>query len=249
MTKKKTKNYPNKPSSSDHSTCKKIWHYAKQCYNAKKNSWRRLQPTEKTNIVIAAFTGFITVFTIIYALVTIGLYHVSQKGLIISQQAFVYAESPVIFGGGNKPGPPDPNIPVSIIVPLRNSGQTPARKMFSLANYAVVKENVLPKDFTYPIDKEKFVRQNRYAFVAPKGTAEITIPLPTDTWASIKATENNLFVYGVVTYQDVFNNSHKSLFCWKYIGYVSKIETNEIGTYLFANCPSHNCYDNDCDNQ
>jgi len=200
---------------------------------AKKRFWRDYESIEKFNFIIAVFAVFSSV-------AAIGLYFVTRETLQVSQRAFVYSKEVFIVGDGGKPGQSPADKPALIVITWDNSGETPARHVVPNVNFCA-RPGELPKDFSYPSEP-----RNVRFFIAPKAQAQTTISLPTDVLNGVETFKQRLWVYGDITYQDVFGHWHKTEFASVYGGFVLKSDGGEIEKHIFNKTEQHNCADDDC---
>jgi len=55
-----------------------------------------------------------------------------------------------------------------------------------------------------------------------------------------------MVVYGSIDYEDIFDDWHRTDFCFDYRGYLMKPDNSGIEKLIWSACPKHNCYDKDC---
>lgn len=186
------------------------------------------------------FTFVIALFTVIYSVVTIGLYLIAKNTLVVSQRAFVYAEKANILGsqtigGISRP----PNAPILLDIAFKNSGSTVATNSTATIGYLLNRDGI-PLGFGWPIKTT-----TQPVLLAPQQETHITLPISETDLNDIKIGKTNLFVYGQESYQDVFGTWHKTEYCFQYFGYSLKA-TGELEEYIFWTGPQHNCADDDC---
>jgi hypothetical protein len=156
-----------------------------------------------------------------------------------SERAFVYAKDPFLIGDGEKPGTTLTK-PAFLVVNLPNSGETLARHATININYCLTMGG-LPEAFAFsPSPKNQSP-----ILIAPKTESQSSFELPAAVLADIEADKRTLFVYGQVSYQDIFDIWHKTEFCTQYRGFVLN-DDGSIEKLIFSACPEHNCQDNDC---
>jgi len=199
----------------------------------KKHFWRDYDPITKFNFIIA-------LFAIISSVATIGLYCIAKDTLIVSQRAFVYAEKANILGEApdlkiSRPA----NAKIGIDVVFKNSGQTLSKNQRSTMGTYFTTTGI-PDDFKYPIELN-----SRPILLAPQAETQLLRPISETELANVKSGKQLLFVYGDVTYEDVFGKSHKTEYCFQLFGYSLK-PTGELEEYIFYTGPTHNCADEDC---
>jgi len=200
----------------------------------KKRFWLDWEPMEKFNFTIA-------VFTVVYSLVSIGLYRIAKNSLVVSQRAFVFAKSANVFNSAHvqttvvRP----PNAPAQVVVTFRNSGQTVAKN--STSHIEFVFGSGIPSGFDFPYQNEP----SKPVLIAPQSETSITKAISLEQLAEVESGKTLMFVYGENSYQDVFGDWHRTEYCFQYYGYSLK-PTGEIEEYLFYTGPMHNCSDADC---
>lgn len=226
MSKRKLQHQPNKP---------RILHEHSYAPTNKSNKrfWRDWEPMEK-------FTFVIALFTIVYSVVAIGQYFITKNTLVVSQRAFVYAKHANIVGG--EPADPlPPNTSRKVDVTFGNSGQTWARNETATINFYFSKDGI-PTDFTYPEDNP-----SQPVLIAPQAEVHLFKTIPESDFLDITGKSLKLlFVYGTVSYQDVFGDHRQTRYLFQYAGYELNPTTGKIVQYIFYQGPTHNCADNDC---
>lgn len=233
MSNDKRKNHPKKTPPSD-SPVSKIGHQQENTNKPQKRFWRDWEPMEKFTLIIA-------VFTILYSIVTYGLYGVTKDTLIINKRAFLYCKEVNIIPNTTKDGKIDPAKSNNIAILWVNSGETPARKVIISVNYCF-RKGELPNDFSYP---GMTGQEQPIMMVSPKSEITSLFALPNSIFNNLEG--NSLFIYGEVSYIDVFNVSHKTQFCQKYV--TTRFNMKEAASpdkYMFSPCGKHDCCDDDC---
>jgi hypothetical protein len=233
MSKHKSQHQPNESSPSNDCLGNKEGHRP-QTEKPKKRFWRDWEPMEK-------FTFVIAVFSVIYSIVTFGLYTIAKNTLVVSQRAFIYAKqanvlnSPHVKTSVIRP----PNTPIEVDVTFKNSGQTVANKQRASINFLLNKEGI-PSDFDYPVSSE-----SQPILVPPQTETHLFTNISEKDLSDVEKGKMLLFVYGDVSYEDVFGTRHKTEYCFQYLGY-SLQPGGELEEYIFYNGPTHNCADDDC---
>jgi hypothetical protein len=171
--------------------------------------------------------------------------NVSRESLTSVQRAFVS------FAGGGSAKKVIVRGKVTDLVvtlPWVNYGVTPTRNGKSQINWEPFPGD-LPNNFDFPdIGKVKFSQ-----FMIPaKGSGNATMKIPIDIFSEIKKGNMRLFVWGWITYHDIFNKTptHLSEFCDE----VTKITTSSEDvtnsttdvTWELNLCQTHNCADEEC---
>jgi hypothetical protein len=152
---------------------------------SEKRFWRGWEPMEK-------FTFVIAVFTVIYSIVTVGMYKTAKDTLTVSQRAFVYAETAEIVNSSHTRVDglqPSQNSKTSVYVTFKNSGQTPA--ISTSATISVLFEPGIPKDFGFPEPQG-----TQSTLVAPQSETHDLEVIPDDKLADVESGKTNMFVYG-----------------------------------------------------
>jgi hypothetical protein len=132
-----------------------------------------------------------------------------------------------------------------------NSGTTPATNGAASINYDSRPHDArgLEENFDFPDgDRKNFV-------IGPKGTGSVPMPVTITALDSVRLAQARLFMWGWVTYNDIFPGSprHLSEFCVE----LTKIIPIDPASPDFADptsefvwqtsdCKMHNCYDRDC---
>lgn len=233
MTKDKSKHQPDKSATSDRGLSHTEGHRS-DAKNPKKRFWRDWEPMEKFTFVIAAFT-------IVYSVLTGGLLLVTRNQLVVSQRAFVFASKADIFNSPHvktsivRP----PNTPINVIVKFKNSGQTVAIKTSTTIEFLFDKAGI-PSGFAFPVP-----HGSQPVLVAPQGEATVMKTISEQQLSDVEAGKLAFFVYGDVSYEDVFGAKHKTEYCFQFLGYSLKPE-GSLDEYLFWTGPLHNCYDDNC---
>jgi hypothetical protein len=115
------------------------------------------------------------------------------------------------------------SFPAYFDLAIKNWGQTPAHKLIIKTNFHTVPYGEsLPVDFNFPdkIRERAFGQQNQkigMTVLAPGNNITYTMAFNADELNDIQRSMNNeinLFVYGAVKYEDIFNIERVSLFCY-----------------------------------
>jgi hypothetical protein len=106
------------------------------------------------------------------------------------------------------------NIKFEVRPSLQNTGQTPAHKMTYWAR-AKIMPFPLPENFDFPIPKKSPIRP---MFLGPHQGVELNALVddfvPDDEVADIKSgNTRRVYIWGVVTYTDIFNKKRTTKFC------------------------------------
>jgi hypothetical protein len=186
--------------------------------------------------------GVIAIFTIVIAGIAIlqtFIYVAQLDGTKISQRAFMFAKQVLVVGGE-----PDKPVPAGALrqvdVTFANSGQTWARDSSASINF-YISDAGIPDDFAYPEDNH-----SQPVLVAPQGDTHAMKGIPEEKFSDIIAGKLMLFVYGDISYRDVFGELHRTEYMFQYAGYGASPENGKIVQVLFWQGPTHNCADGDC---
>ena len=199
---------------------------------AKKRFWTGYDSTEKFNF----FVGLFIVFS---SIATGGLYVITKRTLVVSQQAYVFAKTANVISAPLGQQVPPANAPPQVDITFRNSGQTVARQFKGTINFYFAKDGI-PADFLFPENN-----LSQPSLVGPQSETHLTKILESNVLAKVRSRELLFFVYGSFTYKDVFGNEHRSEHCFQYFG-AEVNPSGEIVQYLFWNGPVHNCDEDDC---
>jgi hypothetical protein len=211
----------------------------------KKRFWRDYEPIEKFNLLLVIFTG-------IYSGISLGLYRTASGDLKIAKESMQQTERAYVFAIGaemKRTGSklragqklPEGYASAVFIVHSSNTGNTPARKAITIAN-SCVRDGALPNDFSYP----NWVNASKEGFLLPpKSPVDNYITTTPETVDMIVDGHKTLFLWGVISYFDVFDLPHKTEFCFHYTGYSLDVKNDQI-SFSFEQCQRHNCADDDC---
>jgi len=192
--------------------------------------------------VIESANGVIAIFTIIIAGIAIlqsFIYSAQLSGAKIGQRAYGYAKTANIIAG--QPSQPLPQgAQRQVEVTFGNSGQTWARNVSTSVNFHLSSQGI-PQDFAYPMEDH-----SPPVLLPPQGETELLKALSEDQFSDVTHGKLMLFVYGEITYQDVFGDHHRTEYMFQLGGMVKDSNTGQIKTYMFWQGPTHNCADDDC---
>jgi hypothetical protein len=133
-------------------------------------------------------------------------------------------------------------------LPWENSGVTPTKNADSRVNWKVFTDD-LPANFTFA---DQGNVQHRQFEIPPKGVANTTLPVQVVFVDAARKGGPHLFVWGWITYNDIFDNTPRRLseFCDEIINIKSTPE--DIAdpaatiTLELQLCQVHNCSDERC---
>lgn len=161
------------------------------------------------------------------------------------QRAFVFSTGVNLYK-------PDPDaIPglEMVIVPIENAGATAATDLDVVTN--MFTEPVMekwPDPFDFPDPQPN--RPGQKPLPRALGPKETTISpiglLERGCLDLIAHGQLKTLVWGRIRYKDVFGDSHKTNFCWEYVGRGIDYPRGTAPTTFFFPCPWHNCTDDDC---
>jgi hypothetical protein len=219
-------------------------------FDSIKEKWKTASPADQimaiATCVIAGTTIIYTVFSIIQTNISQNIFNTTKDNFMKSQKAFITTKNVEIRGAsGIKLGVKPSGTPQAVLL-YENSGQTPARKVNVDLFYCVGSEK-LPKEFNFQhITDGKVISEG--ALVGPKDGSWFSRDIPPDNLIDIQ-NKKTIFVYGQISYSDIFKNRHKTEFCFGSFRYTFNAVNGTIIDYVFVRCNQHNCDDKDCDNQ
>jgi hypothetical protein len=200
---------------------------------------------DNAEAIIASFTIIIALSTIFLWVATRDLVRGTEKTAQAELRAYVH------YNGCRWTSHPEKNM-IPSYWRLRpywiNSGNTPTRRLWVYTHYEIL-DNPLVADYKFIPDENK----RRPAMIAPHGEIESeSRDFSGDELVAIKQRRKHLYVWGIARYRDVFPNTieHVTKFC-----VVADISGHLLETtanprdILFATHDSHNCADEDCENQ
>jgi hypothetical protein len=175
---------------------------------------------------------------------------INRASAIISQRAYVgIAPFPYQTQSGTdrKTG----ESAVLFVVGVDNSGNTPAFDVHAHINYAP-RTSKLPKNFTYhdisvaipPLPGMAITPDVTSAIGAHETRGAMPAAFRQTILSEIDTGKTFVYLWGRVTYRDVFGCRHQTDFCTQ----ILHSQPNKNGQQLTAsaNCESHNCSDKDC---
>lgn len=177
----------------------------RNCYRHENRNFIFLIIATVTAIAAAIFTGW-------QVLVARNQLKISRETAISQQRAYVYAVPAGVYHLGGSP--------TQGYVTVRNGGQSFARKVKRTVGINVLGPN-LPDEFselgrTRPepgviiMGPDKDIKDKMYRTYRPI--------LKDDQISKIKNGELRIYVFGKITYVDMFNNPHLTVFCFMYFG-------------------------------
>lgn len=155
------------------------------------------------------FTGVIAVATVIYAVVSsrqLAVMHQQLENSQLDQRAWVGPVEAIMPKAGEKP---EPHLGVKIM----NSGKTPARRLLTK-----ISTQYLPAEAEFaPSYKDNSVKPG-VSVIQPGmrinlfslATLGVMTPQEID---GVRTGRNILYLYGLITYEDIFGRPHSTRFC------------------------------------
>ena len=166
---------------------------------------------------------------------------INRAALYVVQRAFVYMPElySVNFMQNGKPNG------IVVFTQWENTGNTAALHVVQYQNSDWRRES-LPADFNFP-DKPcqssfhvQISCDSEATFIAPHSKIKAgPMIIPREQLEGVNKGQNHVYFWGWASYLDSFQCSHKSEFC-------EEIASFDGSTITFANCPEHNCTDQDC---
>lgn len=219
--------------------------------------WRKPLGIPVTEWLIALFTLVIMGSTIAYTTyarhqwkVMTASNQINLEALMISRRAFVYFP-----GFKNAPGTVEQRTTslahaksAELTMALENSGETPALRVTHQINTnKALGYQELPQDFDFP---DYPLNRGAYANSLPvPGTFMLgphqtvtggTLDIPLSVLKQVDTGKNHVFVWGWVTYRDIFGGDHKTEFCKQIVDW------EPDGNFTWEDYPQHNCVDRGC---
>jgi hypothetical protein len=216
--------------------------YCTRATGDEQNKWRKnfICEVKITDVVIAAFTAFLAVFT--WLLVRVGGRQARlARDTLIVQRAFVFVRN-VILAANLDPNTEEVKRWLAS-VEWENSGQTPTRNLRIMINSAVRAE-VLPDGYDFP----DFEFGEMPTLIGPHASIrskelEITV----EQLDEVKEETAHFYVWGWAEYDDVFPRTprHRTEFCYKWtVGGDLGIPSRMTAKYTLHH--EHNGADEEC---
>lgn len=200
---------------------------------SKKRFWLDWSTLEKSQ---ALFDLFLVLFTGGLLWTSIKQWQATKQGFQAVQRAFVFTKG-IQIGRSL-----DANR-AFLMIPIENTGTTPATHVTVIANRRFTKYP-LPDDFDFPD-----ARGGPPGLLAPKEVGAGPVLVTTQRCIDLVHSDKlRLFVWGRINYADVFQVQHETDFCWEYRGtWGAGLNPNptQMGDW-FTTCARHNCADKDC---
>jgi hypothetical protein len=204
-----------------------------------RKAWDFVRNPAHSGAVVAILTFVLAIAGIVYTVFSILQWSVMRQTMENGERAFVFVKDPFLVGDGGKPGVPSGK-PAWLAMNLMNSGETPARDAKVAFDYCAT-AGELPDNFSFAPGPTK----QPIMLLAPKSEGQTSFQLPDTVLYDLEAGKRNLFVYGEVSYTDIFGEWHKTEFCSKYRGFVLNMD-GTMDKFIWSACDKHNCHDGDC---
>jgi hypothetical protein len=188
---------------------------------------------DKIRLVVEGLTLFFVIFYAGVAAFQLALTKdTAQKQL----SAYVFAKEVSIVGGGG-------DTDYLINVTLKNSGQTPARKI-NVARIGVYQAP--PGTLVTSIEDGAPNHPDApQGSIPPSEGHAVLVPIPRSYVDDIRAETHSVVIFGDINYSDIFGNQHITQFCQSQ-NLLVKANDKHPESFLFGNCLVHNCDDDDC---
>jgi hypothetical protein len=198
----------------------------------------------RTQNAVKWATRYAVIAACVYALIAAYQAYISHEALFSVQRAFVFfSPETKQFYLTDKEGSKN-IVSWEFLVPIRNSGTTPAK---NLRDHIFV--GWLPHAITKDFNFHDF-ENGEDGMANPQDTSFYeTEPIPRDVLADTKGGIKHLYIYGWVTYNDVFKGTPQRVtkFCYEMHAIVGDFTTTigDKGTRTTL-CGVHNCSDDGC---
>jgi hypothetical protein len=210
------------------------------------------ESTYRTRTLIVSGAGLILVAA--YTTVAAFQWCAMRESNRISRDSLVSVQRALVTFAGQVYGAkiPDSTGKVTQLIRLNtpwiNSGNTQTKDAESQVNW-VAPMDVLASNFTFPdivnVEKSQFA-------LGPKVTGNTTMDVPVATFEDARQHRRHLYVYGWMTYRDIFSDTPPRLseFCDEIINIKSDVPLADLKapvTWEPSLCHTHNCYDEQCE--
>jgi hypothetical protein len=171
----------------------------------------------------------------------------SKDALESVQRAFVFATGLDAIRIEDS-GDPTKISSVDFSITWENNGTTPTRNMTSHFSW-FTPPSVVPDNFNYP---DLGDQKPTPIALGPKTIGHTTpISVPAADITKIMNHEEILYIWGWAHYQDVFpkTKTHITRFCTEITGFQGNpllSSPNAVSRPITQNCPTYNCYDDEC---
>jgi len=207
---------------------------------------RLINITASLNVLtaIAAVAGFLALYVLYGTLIA------TQRQVVTAEENFEQSRRAAIFETRVEMIKASPELlkefpkdaTAAIDTHFKNFGPTPATEVIEMSSPCLLKGDI-PSNFSYR-DLGELPHPKR--LVPPQGEFIDGVPSRAEDIDAVTTYQASLFVWGTVTYTDVFKKSHFTAFCVKYeatgqIGSDSKSRVQE-----YEQCSDHNCVDENC---
>lgn len=141
-------------------------------------------------------------------------------------------------------------VELDVNLPWENSGATPTVNGDSQVNWKIFPLSGMPPNFSFA-DEANNVQKSQFE-IPPKGVGNTTLKIPTGFLAQVAKGQQRLYVWGWITYSDIFTGTPTRLseFCDEVINVKSTKDDiqdpNNDVTWDLTLCSTHNCSDERC---
>jgi hypothetical protein len=184
---------------------------------------------------------------IYYTAISYSLYSVTRESLVDVQRAFISETDIEVFRGvANLQGIGNGNLAQgAVVVRFENAGSSPGINVVENMNACVANPDILPSNFSYRDLSD--INLHHHAYIAPKTNFISYNPLTSQQAAEVIGIQSALYVWGWITYDDIFGQHHRSEYCGKYQGFMT-MPNNKL-TWIADQCNPknpHSCTDKNC---
>lgn len=165
-------------------------------------------PKDSINKRIVLWSAVVGIAAIIQIFITIAQWQVMEKTLKVDQRAWLTIRQSMLnsmLAVGENP---------SFYMRVQNSGKSPAMKVRSRVTFGIFES--LPDG---PIPPEhQIAGEVSSSLIAPgeymRRPGELPTPLTVETMEKLKIKQLSVFTYGTISYSDIFDNEHRTIFCF-----------------------------------
>lgn len=189
------------------------------------------------------WVGVVTLIVLgIYTVINYGLYRETVDTNQATQRAAIFETRVEMIKSNAELLKQFPkNVTASIETHFRNFGPTAGTKVRAVTS-ACLRSSDPSDDFSYR-DLEQIPHVEK--LVAPQENFAEGIPSRAEDVDAVLAYKTSLYVWGTVSYLDVFSKPHFTAFCVKYEGTGADAGSSGL-VQLYEQCPAHNCVDDNC---
>jgi hypothetical protein len=217
--------------------------------------------TEHSNAIMAVFTILIFAATTAYTVIAILQWNAMRDSNEINRENVESVQRALVSFGGQvghiKRVSGKKITKLTLVMPWENTGVTPSMNGKSRGNWKTFEgPGGIPDNYTYP--DQSAIKLTQFE-ISPKGYGNITADVPIEWIQAVKNGGFRMFVYGWITYDDIFSKAsngtrktpiHLSEFCDE-ITNVKSIPDDVTNpdasiTWELSLCSEHNCTDERC---